>query len=70
MTKTKSKTKKRSTAKTKVVKAKPAQGILCPSCRFEMRVYRTKKLTGEIARERICDRCGERQDTEELIIEE
>ena len=40
-------------------------GILCPSCRFPMRVYRTKKLTGEIARERICDRCGEKIDTQE-----
>jgi len=40
-------------------------GILCPSCRFEMRVYKTKKLTGEIARERICDRCGTRKYTDE-----
>jgi len=43
-------------------------GISCPRCRFTMRVYRTKKLTGEVARERICDRCGEKQDTEEVPI--
>jgi len=43
-------------------------GISCPRCRFPMRVYRTKKLTGEVTRERICDRCGEKQDTEEVPI--
>ena len=43
-------------------------GIFCPACRYPMRVYKTKRLSGAIARERICDRCGEKQDTEELVI--
>jgi hypothetical protein len=46
----------------------PDSGILCPDCRFKMRVYRTKSLTGTVSRERICDRCGHREDTEERII--
>jgi len=41
------------------------EGIMCPRCRFPMRVYRTKSLTGAIMRQRICDRCGEKVDTSE-----
>jgi len=49
-------------------KEEAPSGILCPECRFPMRVYRTKSLTGTVSRERICDRCGHREDTEEKII--
>jgi hypothetical protein len=49
-------------------KEEAPSGILCPECRFTMRVYRTKSLTGTVSRERICDRCGHREDTEEKII--
>lgn len=51
-----------------VIEPQITAGIFCPSCRFPMRVYKTKRLTGAIARERICDRCGEKQDTEESVI--
>lgn len=40
-------------------------GILCPRCRFPMRVCRTKALSNAVIRERICERCGERSDTTE-----
>jgi transcriptional regulator NrdR family protein len=45
-------------------------GIFCPACRFVMRVYRTKALSGSVVRERVCDRCGTRQDTEETVFED
>lgn len=51
-------------------KEEAPSGILCPECRFPMRVYRTKSLTGTISRERICDRCKHREPTEEKIVED
>jgi len=53
-----------------VKKEEAPSGILCPECRFPMRVYRTKSLTGTISRERICDRCKHREPTEEKIVED
>lgn len=55
------------TAKTNSV-TQEEKGILCPHCRFKTRVYKTKTLTGEVARERICDRCHAKIDTEEKVI--
>jgi hypothetical protein len=43
-------------------------GFRCPECRFKMRVYLTKQLTGSVYRVRICDRCGHREPTEERAI--
>jgi C4-type Zn-finger protein len=43
-------------------------GLLCPSCRYKMRVYMTRPLTGAVYRQRICDRCGTRAHTEEKQI--
>ena len=51
-------------------KEEAPSGILCPECRFPMRAYRTKSLTGTISRERICDRCKHREPTEEKIVED
>ncbi len=51
-------------------KEEAPSGILCPECRFPMRVYRTKSLTGTISRERICDRCNHREPTEEKIVQD
>lgn len=53
-----------------VKKEEAPSGILCPECRFPMRVYRTKSLTGTISRERICDRCKHREPTEEKIVQD
>ncbi len=53
-----------------VKKEEAPSGILCPECRFPMRVYRTNSLTGTISRERICDRCKHREPTEEKIVED
>jgi transcriptional regulator NrdR family protein len=52
----------------KEMENKPNPGITCPQCGYKMRVYRTRTLTGTVSRERICDRCGHREDTEERII--
>lgn len=51
-----------------VIEAEPVKegkGILCPKCRYEMRVYHTKKMEGCVVRRRICDRCGHIQKTTE-----
>jgi len=47
---------------------KDENGFHCPECRFKMRVYLTKPLTGSVYRVRICDRCGHREPTEEKAI--
>jgi hypothetical protein len=44
------------------------EGLLCPACKFKMRVYMTRPLTGAVYRQRICDRCGTREHTEEKPI--
>lgn len=46
---------------------KDENGFLCPSCHSRLRVYKTKTLTGAIVRERICDRCREKIETEETV---
>jgi hypothetical protein len=46
----------------------PTEGLLCPACRWKMRVYMTRPLTGAVYRQRICDRCGTRAHTEEREI--
>jgi len=43
-------------------------GFICPRCRFKLRVYKTKTLTGSVVRERICDRCREKIETEEMVM--
>lgn len=43
----------------------PEPGFACPQCRYPMRVYRTRPLTGSVYRERICDRCRYKLPTEE-----
>ncbi|HOC94294.1 MAG TPA: hypothetical protein PKH33_18230 [bacterium] len=63
-------TPEESSAVEAVKKEEVPSGILCPECRFPMRVYRTKSLTGTISRERICDRCKHREPTEEKIVED
>lgn len=40
-------------------------GIVCPLCRFPMRVCRTKPLNGAVYRVRVCDRCGHKKPTTE-----
>lgn len=51
-----------------IVKEKEEGGFICPCCRFPMRVYRTKKFSLSAYRERICDRCGHKMETEEKPI--
>jgi hypothetical protein len=46
----------------------PTDGLLCPACRWKLRVYMTRPLTGAVYRQRICDRCGTRLHTEEREI--
>ena len=50
------------------VKQELKSGFMCPDCNFKLRVYYTKSLTNGTLRQRICDRCGRKVDTEEQVI--